>query len=480
MKRLLPYMYRIRGEKESRYLINDEHDLRLAEENIKNVVKNELCTGCATCISLCPEKAIELIKDEDRGIYVPRVLEERCNDCGICYKVCPGHEVDFKQLNLEIFGKEHGDKLEDIMINNYINCYVGYSIDYNIRYNSSSGGVITQLLIFMLEEGIIDGALVTRMKKDSPLEPEPFIARTKEEIIEASKSKYCPVPANIALQEILNSKEGEKFAVVGLPCHIHGIRKAECINKKLKEKIVLHLGLFCNHTPTLLATEFLLKKVKVKKESVKRLDYRGEGWPGRTKISLENSELLLPFSWNFVGSYFFTPVRCFLCSDGANELSDISFADAWLPELSEGDKIGKTIIISRSELGEKLLQVMKLRKEIELNKISAKKVLQSSQRMLHFRKLNLDARIRLFNKDIKYDNMFKSNYFDLFLALFPFISVKVSKSSFIRYLMLYLPFRTLWLFNIPYLVAYSITRRKYRRKYCSCKNLILNKNRRMV
>ena len=35
------------------------------------------------------------------------------------------------------------------------------------------------------------------MKKDNPLEPEPFIARTREEIIEASKSKYCPVPANI-------------------------------------------------------------------------------------------------------------------------------------------------------------------------------------------------------------------------------------------------------------------------------------------
>lgn len=456
-------------EKESGYSVNDKRDLRQGGEpllaNIIDVVKNDLCTGCATCISLCPEEAIELTKDESRGIYVPRVLEERCNNCGICYKVCPGHEVDFKQLNLEIFGKESGNKLEDIMINNYINCYVGHSTDYNIRYNSSSGGVITQLLIFMLEEGIIDGALVTRMKKDSPLEPEPFIARTREEIIEASKSKYCPVPANIALKKILKSKEGEKFAVVGLPCHIHGIRKAESVNKKLKEKIVLHLGLFCNHTPTLLATEFLLKKVKVKKESVKRLDYRGEGWPGKMKVGLANNELLLPYSWSLVGSYFFTPIRCFLCSDGANELSDISFADAW-SELSEKDKIGKSIVVSRSELGEKLLQITELRKEIELNKISANKVVQSQQTMLPFKKVNLDARIRLFNKDIKYDNVSKSNYFDLFLALFPFVSVKVSKSSFIRYLMLYLPFRALWLFNLPYRVVYSIKRRKY----CSIKN----------
>lgn len=424
------------------------------DETIEDIVKNDLCTGCGSCVALCPSEAIKLTIDEKKGIYVPELNEEKCSGCGICYEVCPGHEVGFKQLNLQIFEKE----LDNIMIGNYLNCYTGHATDYDIRYNSASGGLITALLIFALEEGIIDGALVVEMNEENPLEPEPFIARTKEEIISASKSKYCPVPSNIALKEILKG-EG-KFAVVGLPCHIHGIRKAEQINKKLKQKIILHLGLFCNHTPTLLATEFLLKKVKVKKENVKRLDFRGEGWPGRTKISLGNSELLLPFSWNFVGSYFFTPVRCFLCSDFVNELSDLSFADAWLPEFSE-DKTGKSIIISKSELGEKLLQEMKLKRMMELNKISAKKVIQSSQRMFHFKKLNLDARIRLFNKDIKYDNIFKSNYFDLFLALFPFVSTKVSKSSFIRYLMLYLPFRTLWLFNLPYIALYSITRKKY-------------------
>jgi coenzyme F420 hydrogenase subunit beta len=193
---------------------------------------------------------IKLTINEKKGIYVPKLDEEKCNNCGLCYKVCPGHSVDFKNLNLEVFGKES----EDILIGNYLNCYIGHATDYDIRYNSASGGLITQLLIFALEEGIIDGALVTRMKKDNPLEPEPFIARTKGEIIEASKSKYCPVPANIALKEILASKEGEKFAVVGLSCHIQGIRKAEQINKKLKERIVLHLVLFCNHGVNFIGT----------------------------------------------------------------------------------------------------------------------------------------------------------------------------------------------------------------------------------
>jgi len=79
---------------------------------------------------------------------------------------------------------------------------------------------VTALFIFALEKGLIDGALVTGMKKDKPLEPEPFIARTREKIISARGSKYCSVPANIALKEILKAKEEERFAVVGLPCHI--------------------------------------------------------------------------------------------------------------------------------------------------------------------------------------------------------------------------------------------------------------------
>jgi coenzyme F420 hydrogenase subunit beta len=228
----------------------------MTDETIAQVVKDGLCTGCGTCVALCPNEAIKLTINEKKGIYVPELDEEKCNNCGMCYNVCPGHSVDFKQFNLEIFRKEP----ENVLIGNYLNCYIGHSKDYDIRYNCASGGLITQLLIFAMEEKIIDGALVTRMKKDNPLEPEPFIARTREEIIEASKSTYCPVPANVALKEILNSKQEERFAVVGLPCHIHGIRKAEQINKSLKEKIYLHIGIFCGHAPNFLGTEYLFKK----------------------------------------------------------------------------------------------------------------------------------------------------------------------------------------------------------------------------
>lgn len=409
-------------------------------------VENNLCTGCGTCVALCTEEAIKLTIDERKGIYVPELNEEKCNNCGICYGVCPGHEVDFKQLNLEIFGKEP----EDVLIGNYLNCYVGHSTDYDIRYNSASGGLVTQLLIFALEERIIDGALVTRMKKDNPLEPEPFIARTKKEIIEASKAKYCPVPANIALKEILESEDGERFAVVGLPCHINGIRKAEQINKSLKEKIYLHIGIFCGHAPNFLGTEFLLNTLKIKKEDVRNLSYRGEGWPGSMKISLESGELLLPDYWNnLFGLNFFTPARCLLCSDGICELADISFGDAWLPELSD-DKIGRSIIVSKSEIGEQLLQVMKLKNRIELDRIGVKKVIQSQAGMLYFKKKNLNARSKLFKAVPKNDNVLESDAGDYLIALYSYLNAYISSKSFLRKLLRHTPSKVTQIYNLPF------------------------------
>ncbi|NQE53597.1 Coenzyme F420 hydrogenase subunit beta [ANME-1 cluster archaeon GoMg3.2] len=426
----------------------------MTDETIAQVVKDGLCTGCGTCVALCPNEAIELTINEKKGIYVPELDEEKCNNCGICYEVCPGHEVDFKTLNLEIFGKEP----EDILIGNYLNCYSGHATDYDIRYNSASGGLITQLLIIALEEGVIDGALVTRMKKDNPLEPEPFIARTKEEIIEASKSKYCPVPANIALKEVLESEEGEKFAVVGLPCHIHGIRKAEQMNKKLKGKIILHIGIFCNHTSNFTGTEFLLNKLGIKKEEVEKLNYRGEGWPGGMLIELKNNHTrFIPPSvyWSSLfGLNFFTPTRCLLCSDGVCELADISFGDAWLPELSD-DKIGKSIIVTKREIAEKILQAMKFKKKMELNEISAKKVIQSQAGMLYFKKKNLNARSKLFKAVPKKDNILESDAVDYILALFPYLNAYASSNSFLRRILCHIPSKLIWLYGVPYALIHS-------------------------
>jgi len=361
---------------------------------IEELPATGLCTGCGTCAGMCPRNAIEMVIDHKQGIYIPVLDREKCSECGICFKVCPGHCVDFNALKRAIFGREQ----QDIFLGNYLSLYTGYAVDRNIRYQSASGGLITALLIFALEAGIIDGALVTRMSMDNPLTPEPFVARTREEITNAARSKYCPVPANIALKEILQAGDGERFAVVGLPCHLHGLRKAGILNNRIKQHIVFYFGLFCNHTPTFMATDYILHKVKIRREDVTQLEYRGEGWPGRMNITLKDRVINLPLNdyWASGFGSFFRPERCALCADMVAELSDISFGDAWIGEYT-ADRIGTSLAISRSEMGDELLGNALDKEVISLEPISRKKVIWSTRQVTRFKK-SVPARFSLLQR----------------------------------------------------------------------------------
>lgn len=413
-------------------------------DTIAQVVNDGLCTGCGTCVGVCPTRAIKMYVSN--GVYLPKIEEKKCSCCGICVASCPGYSVDFSGLNSAVFGKQS----DNMLVGNFLRCYVGHSNDENIRYNSSSGGLATQILMFALEKRIIDGALVVRMRKNDPLEPEPFIARTKEDVISASKSKYCPVAANEALQQIL--AEDGRFAVVGLPCHIHGIRKAEETIKKLKERIVLHIGLMCSHTVSFDGTEFLLKKLGIKKEHVAKLDYRGEGWPGSMLVQVKNgSNLTIPYvgGWNaylpVFSCLFFTPMRCIMCSDETNELADISLGDPWLPELKH-EKSGQSIIITRTRIAEDIINLMSSAKAISIKRVDWEKVKQSQAPPLKFKKDNLNARLFLlksFGKETPKFNLksnCKSSPIAFLQALFPYLNIQASSNKYLRSLMVYVPF----------------------------------------
>jgi len=411
---------------------------------ISEVVENRLCTGCGTCLAVCPNSALRMYVSGKEGVYHVEVDESKCNHCGVCFDVCSGYSIDYARFNSEFFGKQP----KDSMIGNYLGCYLGHVQNAQIRYDSASGGVVTQLLIFALEKGIIDGALVVRMNREKPLEAEPFIARTKEEILSASKSKYCPVPLNIALKEILGH-EG-RFAVVGLPCHIHGIRAAELIRQKLRDRIVLHVGLFCSHTVSFVGTEVLLRKFRIQKADVAAIAYRGMGWPGFMSIRMKDGRgLIVRFNkawnayWNLFSPFFFTPLRCMMCSDQFNELSDVSVGDAWLPELRR-NSLGESLLITRTNMGEKTLASMKDLGILRLRSIPPSEVKESQAFSLNFKKVNLPRRfafLRMLGQKTPCLNAnSKQATFDGFLsAFFSYSSVFVSSNEHLRSLLVYVP-----------------------------------------
>lgn len=425
------------------------------KRNIQNIVDNDLCTGCGTCSSFCPENAIEICLDPKKEIFIPQINLHNCNQCGVCLKFCCGKGINYKKLNPEL-----NEIKKNNLLGNYINLWTGYSNNTKIRFNSSSGGMITQILIFALEIGYIDGALVTKMKNDNPLEPEPFIARTKQEIIQSSKSKYCPVPLNKILNKIFNAPNNEKFAVVGLPCHIHGIRNAELTNKKLSSKIVLHLGLFCHHGTNFKGTKFFLDMLKINKSRIRKLNYRGGGWPGYFEVQCLNNVIKKELYWKFYvlpSIYFFTPKRCLKCDDVFNELSDISFGDAWLPKIQEKDNLGTSLLIIRSLKGQRLINEMCSEEQIIMDTCNIVEVIESQKAAVYFKKKNIKARNKISNLignqfTISNSCYYKINIFDYLFAITIYCNAYLSANRLVQFISRSLPF---FLIKIYHFVFYK-------------------------
>lgn len=359
---------------------------------IEPVVQRKLCTGCGTCAGVCPHGVIEMAVHPGKGCYLPRLDRKKCTRCGLCYEACPGHSVDFESLNDELFAEIP----QDVALGRHLGCYIGHALDEGIRYNCSSGGLVSALLIFALDEGLIDGALVTRMRRDNPLQPEPFIARTRDEILSAAGSKYCPVAAGAALHEILRV-EG-RYAVVGLPCHIQGLRKAEENLPRLRERVRYRISLACSLNYSFRGTERVLRNLGVSFDQIAALQYRGRGWPGSMRIQLKNgTEQTIPLAEYYRTLRPHSLRRCTLCSDMLGELSDVTCGDAWLPPVMQTDPIGSSFMVTRTTEAEELLEAAALNHTIELSELAVEELLISQDHAL-FKKRKLAARIELFRR----------------------------------------------------------------------------------
>jgi coenzyme F420 hydrogenase subunit beta len=200
-----------------------------------------------------------------------------------------------------------------------------------------------------------------------------------------------------------------------------------------------------------LGTELILQNHQIPRDKVSSFEYRGHGWPGyMTAVLRDNSRLVIPLigNWNsywpVFSTFMFTPMRCTMCPDQSGEFADISLGDAWLPEL-RGDKIGESIIVTRTEIAEKLVSNMTSSKKISLRRIHADKVKQSQALNLTFKKRDLSTRLsmlKLANRSIPDfgNNQSQKHLLSFVRALYIYANIKMSSSKHARH----------WLANIPF------------------------------
>lgn len=334
------------------------------KNSVTTIVRKKLCTSCGICVGTCPKKCITM--DYGKLNNVPIVNHNQCVNCGLCLKVCPGKGATLIQTSNQLFPNTKVNKF----CGHYISCYVGYSLNPEIRYHSASGGMVTQFLTYLLEKGIIDGAVVVRYKDGFPFEPKPFIAKTKEEILESKSSKYIIVSYDNIVEEIKNFKG--KLVVVGLPCHIQGLRNLTSLNINLREKIIGYFGIYCSLNKTKESIDYYAYRYRICKEKIKEFSFRDDGCMGFMKYTNYDNKVVakIPYQkyWNGTKSFFMND-RCALCTDHFAELADVSFGDIHIEPYSQ-DKIGVNSIITRCEYWNTLLKKCASDKYLNLDTIS--------------------------------------------------------------------------------------------------------------
>ena len=164
------------------------------KNNVYDLIKYQ-CVGCGSCEAICPKSCINLKEKKNIGI-LPFVNNNECINCGVCIDVCP---------TLMLEKKEDLNKIKTI--------FIGKSTDDEIIKNSSSGGIVSSIIIDRFDKQEIDAALVAFY--DDNLNIYGDIITSKKEVLNHSGSFYH---TSKLLKNIKKIKNYNSVLLVGLPC----------------------------------------------------------------------------------------------------------------------------------------------------------------------------------------------------------------------------------------------------------------------
>ncbi|MCC6931779.1 MAG: Coenzyme F420 hydrogenase/dehydrogenase, beta subunit C-terminal domain [Deltaproteobacteria bacterium] len=369
---------------------NQGPSLPSALVELGNIVSDDLCHRCGSCLGICPTDVLGR-DDED---YPTIKNLDACINCNLCVKVCPGDEIDFPKY----YKKIHEQEFQAEKLHGYFQkAYLGHALDQDMRYRTTSGGVVTAIFSQLFSSGAIDGAIIVKADEQVKWRGQPAVVSSVEEFISGAKSKYVIAPTNEAIAYI--RKNPGRYAVVGLPCQIHGLQKMQKVNKPLRDRIVLSFGIFCHaaveHDP--------LKYIWIKREEeaqgegkqIERLITRLGKHPGIPTLKLSDQSerhLYFPYSKKYrpnstemlnVLYRLYTPARCFTCFDATSELADISVGDPWMREPEKSIKFhnGYTFVLARTARGMEALRQAQKQEAISLYPLDDKQALKCNTKM---------------------------------------------------------------------------------------------------
>ncbi|HPP66766.1 MAG TPA: Coenzyme F420 hydrogenase/dehydrogenase, beta subunit C-terminal domain, partial [bacterium] len=313
--------------------------------NVMKTRELDLCTSCEICFAVCSVGAITM--EYRLGQFFPTVDEKKCIKCGLCLKLCPG-------INIMPFIFEHKKVPNNIFDGNYLECYTAYSNDRKIRKNSTSGGLITDLVVGLVKNKEFDGAFVLDFDKLDGKSARLKCTNNIDEIFKSAKSKYIPASVYNIIKT-LKERNNNSYIIIGTPCQIWGIKNF-IKNLRLSEINLLFLGLFCERTLNFNLIQYFEDMYKKSNEKIVKFEFRTKekyGWPGNSKLYFNSGrELIVSRNVRMQLKEFFQLNRCLFCVDKLNELADISFGDCYIE--GKNDINGRSTVIIRTKKGKEI------------------------------------------------------------------------------------------------------------------------------
>ena len=336
-------------------------------------VIKKYCCGCMLCETL----GIAELERTEKGYYSPVN-----GDIKLLKKICPCYGEQISGMDTsQIWGK-------------YKEVYYGWSTDSDIRYKASSGGVLTEIACYLLEEHKADYIIQTCADENDPTKTKTVINSTVDEVLNCCGSRYAISHSLNCLNQLDLSK---KYAFIGKPCDVTVLKNYMRVNPEIEKSIVCTLSFFCAGLPSVQAQQKLLDMLKVEKSGLNYLKYRGDGWPGET-TAIDSSGKQYTLDYNTTWSKILgrdIMSACRYCLDSIGELADISCGDAWYlkdncPDFSE--RPGRNVIFIRSAFGCEILKHLKNKHRIELADVNIEEI-KYSQACHYDRRATMSTKI---------------------------------------------------------------------------------------
>ncbi|RCV63194.1 coenzyme F420 hydrogenase subunit beta [Methanophagales archaeon] len=326
----------------------------------REVIYNGLCCYCGSCGAFCKEYITY-----ERELPVTK---KKCHEIhGACYDFCP--RTFFAPLEVEraVFGEVRTDNLLGYYKGDIL---TARATDKAVMEKAQDGGVVSALLIFLLEHGDIDAAVVSKTTEDWVAEP--FVATKKADVIAAAGSKYTQCPSVSGVGDALEQGYNN-VALVGLPCHIQGMRKVQQSTgfDVGSDRVKLLIGLLCSETFDMPMLKNKLLELGTRIEDVEKFNIKKGSFIVYTKAGKEIK----------------TPIKnmrdcvreaCDYCYDFAAEFADVSVG-------SIGSEFGWSTVITRSDAGKDLMKRAEKEGVIETEKLSESQ-LKGVRKLASFKK----------------------------------------------------------------------------------------------